>query len=324
MLRRFEMGKFENYRDKFLNKIFSTEVSGDVEVIEYTDNNHIVVKFLNTGNARHTSCAKLKLGTLLDVEAGHKTKARKHPIPKEGDIGTIRKGAEFIITKYVNNTHVEVRFTKSGYTTVTTSADVRSGSIKDPWFPVVFNRGYFGKGEYDRSNSKEAYDRWYNMMLRCYSDKPRHNSLAYEKAEVCEEWYNFQNFAEWFYSQPNHDKPDYGLDKDLLIRDNKTYCPDACCFLPTRLNSLLIKNKTKRNAYPIGVRWDRTKRKFSTEVSYNGKNYHLGYYNSVDVAFNVYKEEKERLIKKTVLEYKDCISESIFDLIYNHEILITD
>ena len=44
------------------------------------------------------------------------------------------------------------------------------------------------------------------------------------------------------------------LDKDLLVKDNKVYGPDTCCFLPQAINSIFSSCKKKINLHlPEGV-----------------------------------------------------------------------
>ena len=72
--------------------------------------------------------------------------------------------------------------------------------------------------------------------------------MSYKGVEVCEEWYNFQNFAEWCETQKFLNAKDvkgksYQLDKDILVKGNKIYSPDTCCFVPPEINSLFINAK---------------------------------------------------------------------------------
>lgn len=54
------------------------------------------------------------------------------------------------------------------------------------------------------------------------------------------------------------------------------------------------------------------------------KNKHLGYFYSVEEAFNVYKEFKENYIKQVANYYKDKIPTKLYDALYNYKVEITD
>ena len=43
------------------------------------------------------------------------------------------------------------------------------------------------------------------------------------------------------------------LDKDILVKGNKIYSPDTCCFVPKEVNTVFTKRQSKRGDYPIGV-----------------------------------------------------------------------
>lgn len=82
------------------------------------------------------------------------------------------------------------------------------------------------------------------MLRRCYDKQFQERQPTYKGCIVCEEWYNFQNFAKWFdenYYEIEGEK--IALDKDLLKLNNKIYSPSTCCFLPQRINVSLVSSK---------------------------------------------------------------------------------
>lgn len=98
------------------------------------------------------------------------------------------------------------------------------------------------------------------MLRRCYDKEFQLKNKSYQGCTVCEEWHNFQNFAEWFY-QNYFDGA--CLDKDLLCCGNKTYSPDKCCLITRSLNSFLVVNNNK----PINSAWLEKKSKKAIEYS---------------------------------------------------------
>jgi hypothetical protein len=83
---------------------------------------------------------------------------------------------------------------------------------------------------YVNERQTKAYTAWRNMRRRC-KDSP-----SYKEVSICESWHNFQEFAEWFYS--NHTEG-MVLDKDVLQRGEefKTYSPATCIFITSSRNS---------------------------------------------------------------------------------------
>ena len=58
----------------------------------------------------------------------------------------------------------------------------------------------------------------------------------------------------------------------------------------------------------------------------SGKRIILGTYETINEAFTIYKEFKERVIKQDADEYysKSLIPKKVQDALYNYEVLITD
>ena len=64
-----------------------------------------------------------------------------------------------------------------------------------------------------------AYSIWEAMLNRCYGATNR-SSNNYIGNTCCMEWYSFNNFLTWW---SNNYIPEYQLDKDLLVKNNKIY-----------------------------------------------------------------------------------------------------
>lgn len=152
-----------------------------------------------------------------------------------------------------NGSKVEVTFVESarkvhfkcldnyGYNGVCTAEHLKSGVFSNPYDKTLCGVGYLGVGIHKtRTNGtkNEAHIKWHSMINRCYGPKV---TVAYKDVKVCEEWHNFQNFADWW---QEHDPGILGwhLDKDILSGfDCKIYSPTTCCIIPKELNSKLIR-----------------------------------------------------------------------------------
>ena len=158
----------------------------------------------------------------------------------------------------------------------------------------------------------KSYSTWHHMLQRCYNDKFHKVQPTYIGCTVCKEWHDYDVFFAWF--AQNYIEG-YHLDKDLIQQGNKVYSPSTCVFLTQRINSLLIESNKSRGECPIGVCFNKQKKKFQARCSNgSGKNVHLGYYTNPTDAHNAYKTYKYALIKdiaEEALTNKE-ISQQIF------------
>ena len=137
------------------------------------------------------------------------------------------KYGHMIIIKYNNSKDIDVKF-DNGYIALNqTYRNFINGSIINPMTPTVLGKGYYGIGKYvAKINGKHTkeYKVWRAMLNRCYGKLYQESHKTYENCEVCDEWLNFQVFAEWFhenYYEINGEIID--LDKDFLSGKTKIY-----------------------------------------------------------------------------------------------------
>lgn len=184
--------------------------------------------------------------------------------------------------------------------------------------PSVLGVGYWGMPQVDFKHW--TYIKWFNMLTRCYSDVCHKKQPTYIKCTVCSEWHSYANFKKWcednYYSVDNEV---IELDKDILHKGNTIYSPETCIFVPKSINSMFVNNKASRGEYPIGV-IKTSKEQF--RVCLQKKT--IGYYDNILEAFEVYKENKERLIKEVADKYRDKIPEKLYNALINWEVEYTD
>lgn len=247
-----------------------------------------------------------------------------------GEVGYNKFGSKMLITEYRNSQDIGVYFPKYGYTiTKNTYSNFKNGTIKCPYEPRIRGIGYLGIGKYECSVNNahtKFYKAWYNMIRRCYDSIWQIKQPTYIGCTVCEEWYNFQNFAKWY--EENYYEIEgqrMCLDKDILCKGNKIYSPDTCLLVPQEINELFVKRDVTRGEYPIGVSYHKTSNKFRASCSnVDKKHIILGDYGNPIDAFNEYKRFKELTIKKVADKYKDLIPEKLYDAMYKYEVEITD
>ena len=191
--------------------------------------------------------------------------------------------------------------------------------------PVMYGVGYYGL-LYTSSN-EESYNRWHWMMNRCYSNAMHELQPEYEGCSVCKEWWNYSNYKIWYDEHRAEIKAfndSFEVYKDILIKGNKVYSPETVCFAPKVVNSLFTNGKKNRGDYPLGVYYDKDKKKYVANMSFGGRNIKLGIFDTVNDAFNKYKNYKEDFIKKVAEQYRTKIADKVYQAMMNWKIEITD
>ena len=206
---------------------------------------------------------------------------------------------------------------------------LKAGRVSNPMLPNVFNYGYLGVGEYNSVKHERLYYIWRSMLNRVHNYKCQLKQPTYKDVTVCDEWYNFQNFAKWCETQKFYNTKDckgnhYELDKDILVKGNKQYSPEKCCFVPKRLNSLLLNSKKSRGVYPIGVSYHKATNKFCASFRDGNKQVHLGVFNTPEEAFEVYKLNKEKYVIDVVENMKLDIDVEVYKALLNYSVVEND
>lgn len=187
----------------------------------------------------------------------------------------------------------------------------------------------YGIGVFDNPNrigrldkDYKSYKKWSAMLERCYSEKLHLKHPSYKECSVCEDWHIYSNFRKWF--DKNYIEG-YDLDKDILVKGNKIYSPETCCFVPRSINSLVIKNCAKRGKYPIGVS-KHNRVSYVAQMTLNRNHVTIGIYHSVLEAFDAYKRYKERYVKEVAIKYfnEGKIKQNVYEALMNYEVSITD
>ena len=252
-------------------------------------------------------------------------------IDRTGEVNYNKFGSKMKIIRYKNAKEIDVYFEE--YNWIKYNIEYKSfknGLIKCPYERRTYNIGYLGEGKYERYKDKKntkCYDVWHNMLKRCYDVE----DIGYDRygkrgVIVCEEWHNYQNFAEWYYSNYYECNGELlYLDKDILNKGNKIYSPNTCILVPRIINNIFTKSDKARGEYLIGVRQlpsGNFQAYYNSDE--NNKFISLGVYGSQEEAFQHYKIYKEKVIKRVADEYKPYIPKKLYDAMYRYEVEITD
>ena len=242
------------------------------------------------------------------------------------NFGTLMK-----IVEYKNNSNIIVEFQDEHKVKIKSQyIHFKKGEIKNPYDRTVYGIGYIGEGIYSKKDYPYIYRKWHHMLERCYCPYCLNKRPTYIDCYVCEEWHNLQNFGKWFeenYYEIEEEK--MNLDKDILFKGNKIYSPNTCIFVSEKINLLFTKCDIRRGKYPIGVHWDKKSNKFVAQCQIldkenNKKQIWLGYYDTIEEAFLVYKQFKEKYIKEVADEYKDLIPSKLYESMYRYKVEIND
>ena len=240
-----------------------------------------------------------------------------------GEKHITNQGYEIEIIAYRKAIDIDVLFDNGYIKKNVTYADFKRKGIEYPYHPRVYGVGFLGEGLYEcRVDGKitKCYDVWHSFLKRSYWKGYHASDKSYKNVTVCQEWHNFQNFAEWFYKNYN---PEYmngwHLDKDILCKECKIYSPETCCFVPQEINIVILSYYTKNGVLPQGVRYKYSK--FESNITINKVNKYLGIFNTSEEAFEVYKQAKEAYIKELAKKWKDKIDSKVYDALIMHTLL---
>lgn len=183
----------------------------------------------------------------------------------------------------------------------------------------IYNECINNSKERNNITYKRAYHIWLGMLKRGYDLDFKKRNPSYTNCTVCKEWKNFDSFHKWY---NEHYIEGYHLDKDILVKGNREYSPDKCCFVPASINSLFVKPYNRDKSLPIGIKLRNGK--FLARITKDKKTYQIGSYDNPLTAFNAYKIEKERYIKEVADKWKDKLDPKVYQALYNYQVEITD
>lgn len=234
-----------------------------------------------------------------------------------GEIRKNNKGTDMEIIKYVSCNNIDVKFLDTyGYVKHnTTYSNFKKGQIRNPYDATICDVGFIGEGNYvTRIGDKHTvqYQIWQLMLRRCYDPKfvnlqPSYNGIC----EVCNEWFNFQNFAKWWDDniyQVGTER--MHVDKDILHPGNKIYSPENCMIVPQRIN-MLFMNKPNKYGLPCGVKPNGNQ----YEANYNRE--YLGKFDTIEEAEIQHNKAKKLAIVNVANEYKKVIPNKLYEAMIN-------
>ena len=248
---------------------------------------------------------------------------------QEGDVFKTKSYGDLIVTKYINSQDVHVMFINTGYQTVTLASNIRRGLVKDRLSRSICGVGITGNIELKVNGQYlKEYKIWKGVLRRCYSEYCHNTRPTYAECSMSKDFQYFPHFMEWCSKQTGFGSLDdkgrpFTLDKDILIKGNKLYSEDTCCFVPYEINNSFLKKGNKRGECLIGV--CKRKDRFIAHLSRgNSIQIFLGSFTTEIEAFIAYKQAKEAHIKSLAEKWKDQIDLRVYEALVKYEVEITD
>lgn len=268
----------------------------------------------------------------------------RNKVDRTGETNMSNEGCVMKIVQYNSRNGIIVEFQdEHKYRMHTQYHAFKNGQCKNPFFPSVYGYGYLGvdkNGNVSKTrvlkdgkwHITQEYHKWVGMLQRCFDDKYKEKYPTYKDVTCCDRWLCFANFLEDFeilkqeYSWGEDIK--LNLDKDILHKGNKIYSVKNCILVPDWINYLFTKRDAKRGGCPIGVNYNKRAKKYQAFCNINRKLTGLGYYNTMEEAFNAYKIAKEQEIKRIA---NKCVSKGyitkdsrLYKAMINYQVKITD
>lgn len=229
------------------------------------------------------------------------------------------------ITKYTNNSNIEVLFIDTGYVTTTELGKIKSGKVRDLMRPTIYGIGIIGtKYPVSQNGIKlTEYTIWQSMLQRTCCDKWKKRYPTYQECTVSENFKSYEYFYEWCHRQKGFGHCNYELDKDILFKGNKLYGEDTCCFVPSQINQLFSRITNYKRTLPVGVYLTGVNKYYSMTSTYSGIRI-SPVYNTVEEAFNFFKLNKEENIKYYANLWRDFLDPKVYDALMGWTVEITD
>jgi len=219
------------------------------------------------------------------------------------------------IVEYENMSNLVIQFLDwKGMKKKTTYQNFKRGQIQNPYEKTVWGVGYIGDGRYkvyDNWKPTLSYGCWSNVLRRCCDKRYKEMFPEYADCVCCEEWYDLQTFSKWFedhYYPIENERVQ--LDKDILVKGNRTYSPSTCIFVPQSVN-LIFQKKSRKEDLPTGI----IKNGKGFRATYNTQK--LGLFDSLDQAEAAYNAAKRRHIRELAEHYKPAIPQKVYAALIN-------
>ena len=172
---------------------------------------------------------------------------------------------------------------------------------------------------YIDGKATREYTQYRGMLTRC--SKVKNLREDYKGNTICPEWLNFDNWMDWANDQKGFLNLEtngriWSLDKDILLKGNKHYCPELCVFVPNQINQFFKLQESSRGNYLLGASPQTNGVDFKCRINNGeGKHIYLGQFPSQEEAHEAYLEGKTNLGKELVAKYENIVDERVLEVV---------
>lgn len=132
--------------------------------------------------------------------------------------------------------------------------------------------------------------------------KPNLTSARKSYEGCTNDFVDFQEFAEFcnteFGFTMRRSNRFWNLDKDILVKGNKSYSKDTCIFVPNDINTVFLNHQSSRGDYPLGVKLQNTgPNPLLSSYKDNGKNIYCGLFSDPLEAHRPWQQGKVKVLR---------------------------
>ena len=240
-----------------------------------------------------------------------------------GTSHTNNDGDTFVVLDYRTCTDVDIKFDCEDVIRTVCAKDIARKKLVPHTRKSILGVACKGYGSFKTTDSKgkatKAYEKFLGMIDRVYNE----SSKSYENyggrgVTVHPSWHNFQNFAEWFYSQPGNGIKGFEVDKDIV--GVMEYSPENCYLVPKEINGTIRRVVGKKNAHlPRGVSYSRIKTKPYVSTFKENRNDTLVCFSSIEEARAHYLENTKLKMLNITKSLKNDIHPDVYNLLLKYD-----
>lgn len=293
----------KSYKNVEVGGLYETNNFGILEVLSINSSVKASVKFVETGYITEAELGSIRSGQVRDWSNSLRERI--------GEVLPTTMYGDVTVLEWKDSYNVKIVFNNTGTVAWHPAGNICKGKVMDYMAPIASGVGYIGYGDYSPKANPKAYKHWIHMLKRCNSEEYEHRN--YFDVSVCGEWLCFQNFAKWAEHQHGFTNAGWQLDKDILIPGNRIYHPEGCCFVPARINSLIIRSDVE------GRTPDRFGTFYFTIRNASGQKLNKSF-KSKEEGKLWYRCTKEEIVKEVADQYKNVLDSRVYEALYSWQV----